>query len=77
MEFNFSVDELVVVVSALRLEYKRACEGAIVARRKQSTASSVEASRYFSNMEKWCDEHCSKCADVYRKIIDKTILEDL
>lgn len=77
MDFKFSVDELVVVISALRLEYKRACEGAIVARRKQSTASSVEASRYFLNMAKWYDERCSKCADIYRKIIDKNILEDL
>ena len=77
MEFNFSVDELVVVVSALRLEYKRACEGAIVARRKQSTASSDEASCDFLNMAKWYDERCSKCEDIYRKIVDKNILEDL
>ena len=77
MRFDFSVDELIVIVSALRLEYKRACEGAIVARRKQSTASSLEASRDFLNMAKWYDERCSKCADVYRKIIDKNIVEDL
>ena len=77
MDFKFSVDELVLIVSALRLEYKRACEGAIVARRKQSTASSVEASRDLSKMAKWYDERCSKCADIYRKIIDRNILEYL
>lgn len=77
MDFKFSVDELVLVVSALRLEYKRSCEGAIVARQKQLTASSAEASRDFSNMAKWYDERCSKCADIYRKIVDKNILEDL
>ena len=77
MDFKFSVDELVVVVSALRQEYRHACEYATVARRKQSTASSAEASRDFLNMAKWYDERCSKCADVYRKIIDKNILEDL
>lgn len=77
MRFDFSVDELIVIVSALRMEYRRACECATVARRKQSTASSVEASRDFLNMAKWYDDRCSKCADVYRKIIDKNIVEDL
>jgi len=77
MKFDFSVDELVVVVSALRQEYCRACECATVARRKQSVASTVEESRAFLDMAKWYDERCSMCADVYRKIIDKNILEDL
>lgn len=77
MDFKFSVDELVVVVSALRQEYRRACECATVARRKQSTASTVDESRTFLDLAKWYDERCSKCADVYRKIVDKNILEDL
>lgn len=77
MRFDFSVDELVVIISALRQEYRRACECATVARRKQSTASTVEAARDLLNMAKWYDERCSKCADVYRKIVDKNILEDL
>ena len=77
MDFKFSVDELVVVVSALRLEYQRACEGATVARQNQSTASTDEVARDFSNIAKWYDERCSKCADVYRKIVDKNMLEDL
>lgn len=77
MDFKFSVDELVVVVSALRQEYRCACECATVARRKQSTASTFDESRAFLDLAKWYDERCSKCADVYRKIIDKNILEDL
>ena len=77
MDFKFSVDELVTIASALRQDYRHCCECATVARRKQSTASSVEASRDFLNMAKWYDERCSKCADVYRKIVDKNILEDL
>lgn len=77
MDFKFSVDELVVVVSALRLEYQRACEGATVARQNQSIASTDEVARDFANIAKWYDERCSKCADVYRKIIDKNIMEDL
>lgn len=77
MDFKFSVDELVVVVSALRLEYQRACDGATVARRNQSTASTDEVARDFANIAKWYEDRCSKCADVYRKIIDKNILEDL
>lgn len=77
MNFNFSIDELVVVVSALRQEYRRACECAIVARRKQSTASTVEAARDFLNMANCYDERCAKCEDLYEKIVDRNILEDL
>lgn len=77
MDFKFSVDELVTIVSALRQEYRRCCECATVARRQQLTASTVEAANDFLNMAKWYDERCSKCADVYRKVIDKNILEDI
>lgn len=77
MNFNFSVDELVVIVSALRQEYRRACECALVARRKQSTASTVEAAREFLDMANFCDERCAKCEDLYEKIVDRNILEDL
>lgn len=77
MNFNFSVDELVVIVSALRQEYRRACECALVARQKQSTASNVEAAREFLDMANFYDERCAKCEDLYEKIVDRNILEDL
>lgn len=77
MDFKFSVDELVVVVSALRQEYRRACECAIIARRKQDTASTVDATREFLEMANWYDERCAKCEDLYEKIVDRNILEDL
>lgn len=77
MRFDFSVDELVVIVSALRTEYRRYCEGAIVARRKQSTACTADAARDFLKMANWYDERCAICEDLYKKIIDKNILEDL
>lgn len=77
MKFDFSVGELVVVVSALRQEYRRACECAIVARRKQSTASTIDAARDFLNMAKCYDERCAECEDLYKKIVDRNILEDL
>lgn len=77
MDFKFSVDELVVVVSALRLEYQRACDGATVARQNQSTASTDEVARDFANIAKWYEDLCSKCADVYRKIVNRNILEDM
>lgn len=77
MRYDFSADELVVVISALRLEYQRACEGATVARKHQSTASTDEVARDFANIAKWYDNRCSKCADVYRKIVDINITEDL
>lgn len=77
MKFEFSIDELIVIVSALRMEYRRSCEGMIVARRKQSTASSIDAVRDFLEMANWYDERCEKCADLYKKIVDKNIVEDL
>lgn len=77
MKFEFSIDELIVIVSALRAEYRQSCEGAIVARRKQSTANGVDAAREFLEMSNWFDERCEKCADLYKKIIDKNIVEDL
>lgn len=77
MDFKFSVDELVVIVSALRQEYRHSCECALIARRKQSTASTVDAAREFLDMANWYDERCAKCADVYEKIVDKNIVEDL
>ena len=77
MDFKFSVDELVVVVSALRQEYRHACECAMLARRKQSTASTVEAAREFLDMANFYDERCAKCKDLYEKIVDRNILEDL
>lgn len=77
MNFDFSVDELVVVVSALRQEYRRNCECATVARRKQSAASTVDEARVFLDMANWYDERCAKCAEVYKKIIDHEIVEDL
>ena len=77
MDFEFHVDELVVIISALRQEYRRACECAIIARRKQSTASTVDAARDFLNMANYYDERCAKCEDLYKKIVDRNILEDL
>ena len=77
MDFEFSVDELVVVAWALRREYRNACECATAARRYQSTASTVDESRRFLELAEWYDKRCSKYADVYRKIIDKDILEDI
>lgn len=77
MDLNFSIDELIVIVSALRQEYRHACEGAILARNKQSTARTVDASREFLDMAKFYDERCEKCDDLYKKIVDKSILEDL
>lgn len=77
MKFEFSVDELVVVVSALRTEYRHNCEGAIIARRKQSAASTIDAASEFSEMAGWFDKRCETCADLYKKIIDKNIVEDL
>lgn len=79
MDFNFkfSVDELVVIVSALREEYRRVSACTILARRKQSAASTADAARDFLNMANWCDERCAKCEDLYKKIIDRDILEDM
>lgn len=77
MNFNFSIDELVVIVSALRQEYRRACECKLVASRKQSTAGTAEAVREFWDMANFCDERCAKCEDLYKKIVDRNIVEDL
>lgn len=76
MRFNFSVDELVIIVSALRAEYRRCCEGAIIAR-KWSVASTDETARDFLEMARSFDVRCAECTDLYKKIIDKNIVEDL
>lgn len=77
MDFKFSVDEFVVVVSALRQEYRRACECAIIARRKQASASKADVALEFMDLANKYDERCAKCAEMYKKFIDRDILEDL
>lgn len=77
MEFNFSVDELVVIISALRTEYRRCCEGAIIARRKSSVARTDDVLQDFLEMARGFDARCADCTDLYKKIINKDILEDL
>lgn len=77
MDLNFSIDELIVIVSALRQEYRHACEGALLARHKQSTAKTADASREFLDMANFYDERCADCDDLYKKIVGKNIVEDL
>ena len=77
MNFKFSVDELVVIASGLRSEYRRSCEFAMVARKKQSIASTVEAAREFLDIANYHDKRCAMCVKAYEKIMDRNIVEDL
>lgn len=76
MDFNFSVDELVVIVSALRTEYRRYLEGWSLAGRKAYVATATNA-REFVRIRDDYRRLCILCAQLYKKIIDKDILEDL
>lgn len=77
MKFDFSVNELVVIVSALRAEYRRCLEGGEIAKRKMSTASTIAVERDFSVIAESFNERCTACEFLYKKIIDKDIREDL
>lgn len=77
MEFNFSIYELIVIAAGLRGEYRRSCECATVARKKQLTASTDEAAREFLDIAKYYDDRCAKCVKAYEKIMNKNIVEDL
>lgn len=76
MDFKFSVDELVVIVSALRTEYRRYLEGQTLAGRKACAATATNARELVSIRDDY-RRLCILCAKLYRKIIDKDILEDL
>ena len=77
MKFNFSVNELVVILSALRGEYRRCLEGAEIARRKMSTASTIAVEREFSEIAVSYEERCTQCEFLYKRIVDKNIVEEL
>lgn len=76
MDFNFSVDELVVIVSALRTEYRRYLEEHALAGRKAYAATPTNAMELVRIRDDY-SRLCILCAKLYRKIIDKDILEDL
>lgn len=77
MNFKFSADELVVIVSALREEYRKSCEFAMVARKKQSIASTVEVAREFLEIANYHDKRCGECVKLYDKILHRNLVEDL
>lgn len=77
MDFKFSVDELIVVVAGLRGEYRKSCECATVARKKQLSASTDENAREFLDIAKYYDDRCEKCVKAYEKIMNRNIVEDL
>lgn len=77
MDFNFSIDELIVIAAGLLGEYRRSCERATVARKKQLNASTDEAAREFLDIAKYYDDRCAKCAKTYEKIMNRKIVEDL
>lgn len=77
MDFKFSVDELVVMISSFRDEYRYYCECANIARQKQLTASTDDSERVLSDIVKYYDKRCETYAGLYKKIIGRNIVEDL
>lgn len=78
MKYDFSVDELITLLAALRAEFVRASGCAIIARKKLKHFSD-DRNRMDENITiaQNFDMRCESCKTLYKKIIGKDIEVDI
>lgn len=78
MEMSFSVDEFCTLLAALRSHFREACkyEGVELCRMENMEDFSEPWKMASDRAERWHREQ-SDCADLYYKILGKSILEDV